>query len=185
MIQNNRFREDMLDFETQEAASDTILIAGPATAARVDGAAVVMDLSLFTCKRGSFEADGEVPPRTTQLRVQAWGDCIVRLTLSFGQIDAFDDLDSSPMIARDPALVLTALSVRRGSHPGDYSIVDGLDRVVMKTAGPRPPSHPWSGLQPEPPPVFDAVVHPDRGIGVPFMAHDTFFPAHRESVGLG
>jgi alpha-D-xyloside xylohydrolase len=33
--------------------------------------------------------------------------------------------------------------------------------------------------------AFDAVVCPDGRTEVPFMAHDTFFPALRDSIGLG
>jgi alpha-D-xyloside xylohydrolase len=115
------------------------------------------------------------------------GGCIVRATVTFGPADAQapDDLDSSPMIERDPGLQPERLTVTAGAAAGEYAVRNASGRVAFRTLPPRPPAHPWSSLQPEPHPVFDAVVCPDGRVEVPFMAHDTFFPAHRESIGLG
>ncbi len=186
MMQNNRFREDLLDLEDPAAGSDVVYIAGPAAAARTDGSGVVLTIPMFACRASSFEADPAVPPMTALLRVQSWGGCMVRTTVRFdgdGTEDR-DDLDQSPMIDRDPGLRMDPLTITAGAA-GEFVVTGASGAVVFRTLPPRPATHPWSSLQPEPHPVFDAVVFPDGRVEVPFMAHDTFFPAHRESIGLG
>jgi alpha-D-xyloside xylohydrolase len=187
MMHSNRFREDMLDMEDPAAASDVVYVTGPATAAREEANSVVLTVPLFACKRSSFEADHGAAQLAVKLCVQSWGDWMVRATASFDRDKepAPDGLDSSPMIQRDPVLQPRRLSVESGAATGEYVIRETSGRVVFRTLPPRAPAHPWSNLLPDPEPVFDAVVCLAGQIEVPFMAHDTFFPAHRESIGLG
>ena len=188
MRQHNRFREDMLDLEEPEAAGDVVYIAAAATSARVEGGVAVLTLPLVARKPSSFEADPSVAPLTAALRLQSFGGCMVRAALELsatGTAAPLQDLDSSPMIERDPLLQTEQLVVQPGLQAGEYLVKDLAGRVVFRTLPPRPPSHPWSRLIPDPDPVFDAVVVPDGASEVPFMAHDTFFPAHRESIALG
>jgi alpha-D-xyloside xylohydrolase len=186
-MRHNRFREDMLDLEDTSALSDVVYIAGPATAAWVEDYAAIFTVPLLACKPSSFEPDPGVAPLAAQLRVQSLGGCVVRVTIAFESAvkEASDDLDASPMIERDPSLQPGRLTVIAGAAAGEYTVRDTSGVAVFRTLPPKPPSHPWSSLQPEPNPVFDAVVCPDGRVEVPFMAHDTFFPAHRESIGLG
>ncbi len=186
-MQHNRFREDMLDLGDPSAGSDVVYIAGPVTAAWVEACTAVFAVPLLACKPSSFELDPGVPSVAAQLRVQSRGGCVVRATVTFGGecAEAPDDLDSSPMIEIDPSLQPGRLTVNAGAAAGEYTVRDTSGVVVFRTLPPKPPSHPWSNLQPEPNPVFDAVVCPNGRVEVPFMAHDTFFPAHRESIGLG
>ena len=186
-MQHNRFREDMLDLEDPASLSDVVRIAGPAASARVEDQTVVLTVPLFACTSSSFEADPDAAPLEAQLRIQSWGGCMVRVTASLGKGEAsvVHDLDESPMIQRDPGLTPQPLTVDAGAAAGEYIVRDASGRVVFRTLPPRSPAHPWSTLIPDPHPVFDAVVCPDGRVEVPFMAHDTFFPAHRESIGLG
>jgi len=187
MKQANRFREDMLDLDDSSAAADVVYIAGPASAARITEDSAVLTLPLFACRSSSFLQDPEIAPMTVQLRIQAWGSNMVRATVAFHEdaAEPFGGLDSSPMIERDPDLRPQRLTVAPGPSSGEYVVSDLSGRVVFRTLPPRAPSHPWSKLEPDPQAVFDAVVYPAPGVDVPFMAHDTFFPAHRESIGVG
>jgi alpha-D-xyloside xylohydrolase len=113
---------------------------------------------------------------------------MVRATLEFsvpGTAELPEDLDSSPMIERDPRLQTDRLTAEPGAPAGEYLVKDLGGRVVLRTLPPQPPAHPWSRLLPDPDPVFDAIFSPDGTVDVPLMAHDTFFPAHRESIGVG
>jgi len=186
VIQHNRFREDMLDLEDPAAASDRVFIAGPPSSARVDGHSVVFALPLVARKTSSFEANLDADRLMVWLRVQSWGGCMVRARVSFNGEGsaAVDDLDSSPMIERDHGLGPDILTVVEASA-GEYVVREASGRAVFRTLPSRAPAHPWSSLLPDPDPVFDAVVCPMGATEVPFMAHDTFFPAHRESIGLG
>lgn len=177
----------MLDLDGASAGSDLVFIAAPATAARAEENSAVFTVPLFACKPSSFEIDLGVSPMTVKLWIQAWGDSIVRATVDFGGDgeETINHLDSSPMIELDPGLRPSRLTVTQGPAEGAYVVRDASGAVVFQTLSPRPPSHPWSTLQPDAPPVFDAVVYPGVGVEVPFMANDTFFPAHRESIGLG
>ena len=188
MRPHNRFREDMLDLEDPAAAADVVYVAAPATSARVEGDTAILTLPLVARKPSSFEADPSVAPLAAELRLQSFGGCMVRASLVFGASERAalpEDLDSSPMIERDPGLQAERLVVLRGEEAGEYLVKDLVGREVLRTLPPRPPSHPWSRQLPDPDPVFDAVVCPDGTVEVPLMAHDTFFPAHRESIGLG
>lgn len=185
MRPHNRFREDMLDLEDPAAGADIVYIAGPAAGARVDDHSVVFTVPLKARKPGSFEADPARAPVSAQVRVQLWGACVARVTMTVGDDSrAPDDLDESPMIDRDPTLHPHALTVTTG-EAGEFEVREVSGRAVFRTVAPRAPSHPWSSQLPDPDPVFDAVVLPYGDTEVPFMAHDTFFPAHRESIGLG
>jgi alpha-D-xyloside xylohydrolase len=188
MMQHNRFREDMLDLEDPAAAGDVVYIAAPATSARVEDDTAILTLPLVARKPSSFEADPSVAPLIAELRLQSFSGCILRTTLEFGAPAGAlpaEDLDSSPMIERDPHLQAKQLVVLQGDQDGGYLVSDVAGRVVLRTLPPQPPSHPWSRLLPDPDPVFDAIFCPDGTAEVPLMAHDTFFPAHRESIGLG
>ncbi|HUX20963.1 MAG TPA: TIM-barrel domain-containing protein, partial [Spirochaetia bacterium] len=177
----------MLDLDEPSAGEDLVFIAAPARAARVVEGCVSLTLPLFACRRNSFLADPNVCSMEAELRIQAWGAGMIRVTVAFGggATDAPGGLDSSPMIERDPALTQEGLTVAAGTSIGEYIVSDTSGRVVFRTLPPQAPSHPWSNLEPDPEPVFDAVVYPSKGVEVPFMAHDAFFPAHRESIGLG
>jgi alpha-D-xyloside xylohydrolase len=175
----------MLDLEDPSARSDTVYIAAPATAARAVGLAVVLTVPLFACKPSSFEANPGVPPLTVRVRIESWGGCIARLTVAFDGAEASDGLDASPIIERDPDLRPSEVSVAPGAAAGEYIVRDASGVVVFRTLPPWPPAHPWSTQVPDPHPVFDAVVCPDGRTEIPLMASDTFFPAHRESIGLG
>jgi alpha-D-xyloside xylohydrolase len=188
MMQHNRFREDMLDLEDPAASGDVVDIAAPATSARVEGDVAVLTLPLIARRPSSFEADPAVAPLAVELRLQSFGGCMVRACVDFGVPGTAapqEDLDSSPMIERDDTLQAEPLVILPGAEAGEYVVKDASGRVVLWTLPPRLPSHPWSRLLPDPDPVFDAVVSPDGAAEVPLMAHDTFFPAHRESIGLG
>jgi len=186
MMQHDRFREDMLDLEDPGAAGDIVYIAAPATFARVEGDVAVLTVPLVARKPSSFEADPSAAPLVVELHLQSFGGCMVRARMDFGVPGtAREDLDSSPMIERDDTLHSEQLFLLEGAGAGEYVIGDASGRVVLRTLPPRPPSHPWSRQLPDPDPVFDAVVSPDGAAEVPLMAHDTFFPAHRESIGLG
>jgi alpha-D-xyloside xylohydrolase len=188
MMPHNRFREDILDLEEPAASGDVVYIAAPATSARVEGDAVVLTLPLLARKPTSFEADPAARSLAVELRLQSFSGCIVRVYAALGRADMAapqEDLDSSPMIERDGDLRAEPLAILLGAAAGEYTVTTASGRVVLRTIPPRLPSHPWSRQLPDPDPVFDAVVNPDGATEVPLMAHDTFFPAHRESIGLG
>ena len=187
MIQHNRFREDMLDLEEPAAAADVVYVAGPVTAARVVDRSVILTVPLRATRRTSFEVDPAAAPIMTELRVQSWGGCIVRMTVNLGQPvgDAPDPMDQSPMIDRAPDLLLEALTVTPGESAGEYWVREISGRPVLRTVPLQPPSHPWSQELPDADPAFDAVVYPDGRADVRFMAQDAFFPAIRESIALG
>ena len=183
----------MLDLDDPAAGQDVVFIAGPATAASTEGGSVDLTVPMFACRERSFEADPEIPEMAAKLHFEAWGDSILRISVRFDGLPAHEPeeqdtsltMETSPMIERDPSLTQKALHHSPGSASGEYIISDNEDRVLFRTVAPQPPGHRWSTLQPEPHPVFDAVVCPDGQTEIPFMAHDTFFPAHRESIGLG
>jgi hypothetical protein len=110
---------------------------------------------------------------TVELPIQAWGSRIIPTTVGFcgDGAEPLDPLDSSPMIECDPDLCAERLSVESGSAAGEYVVSRTSGEVVFRTVPPRAPSHPWSTVEPDPPPVFDAVICPTAGVCSPLSEY--------------
>ena len=179
----------MLDLEDPAASGDVVYVAAPATSARVEGDVGGAHSSAGRPKaffvRGGPDRSRRWPPSSACSLRRMHGAGVPGVRRPRGRLQPVEDLDSSPMIERDATLQPEQLVVLRGVEAGEYAVKDASGRVVLRTLPPRLPSHPWSRQLPDPDPVFDAVVCPDGAAEVPLMAHDTFFPAHRESIGLG
>lgn len=123
--------------------------------------------------------DVELPRRLHQIAVRAYGDSVVRLTLSLG--DVVPDT-SNAMLEWHESLVVEALTVQPTEM--GWNVVDtrGCVRLRVQTAD-EPTVH-WSDFLPPPPEMFNVTVLPDGVVEVPFMTWDAFFPAQTDSLPL-
>ena len=181
MKQGNRFFEDMLDWDLAEAAEDRLWRAGKPTTAEPRDNGVALKVPMFASRGQSFYPDEEQPPREVELLVRAYGEGVVRLTVAFA--GELPDDAQSPMLEWDPALEQTPLTVQISAQGWD--VVDPQGRARLRVDTSDPPLRQWSDLVQPPPEALAATVLPDGEVQVPLWAHDTFYPHHVESVGLG
>ena len=136
----------MLDLDDPAAGADVVYVAGPVTHAHVVDHSVLLTVPLRACQPTSFEADPSAEPIVTQLRIQSWGGCIVRMTMDLGLpgAGAPDAMDESPMIDRAPDLRPEALTLTPGESAGEYEVRDlRTTRASNDTgAGPFAPVEP-------------------------------------------
>jgi alpha-D-xyloside xylohydrolase len=180
MKQGNDFMVDMLDLDAPEAAGDRIWRACRPTGARVQGEDIWFTVPFQAQKQGLLvEVDPQTERQEYQLRVRAYGEQVVRLSIAFGGEAPGDD---SPMLELHPSLVVEPLSLRETDVGWEVTDRAGNIRFRVNTAPPEI-TH-WSDLLPPPEETFDATVFPDGCLSVPLMAYDQFFPRRHESMAL-
>ena len=182
MKQGNRFFEDMLDWDLPEAAEDVLWRAGPAAAVAERDGAVVVRVPFFAKRGLSFYPDEERSEREVELCVRAYGRSVVRISAEFDGGPAPDD-DENVMLRWDPSLSPESLHIRQ--HEGGWDLLDTRQTLRLRLDTSGYPIRHWSDLVQPPPDAFAASVLPDGQVEVPFQAHDSFYPHHLESVGLG
>ncbi len=183
MKQGDRFQTAMLDFDDPASDGDVIWRACEATGAEArDGVALVT--VPFAAQDGrSFIPDSGKARREHRLEVRAYGDEVVRISVSFGDDPADGAAADSPMLCWDPSLELQPLSVR-AARPG-WEVVDPRGRVRLRLQPGAAPTRHWSDLVPPPPEALAATVLPDGHLALDLWEHDCLYPAHLESMGLG
>jgi alpha-D-xyloside xylohydrolase len=184
MKQTNDFMVDMLDLEKPEAANDVLWRACTPTRARAAHGDVVLTVPFQAQIPGLLvEADREKPRRDYVLRVRAYGDSVVRITVDFSaQIPVGKAADVSPMLEIHPSLCPQPLRVVRTDN--GWEIIDRSGRLRMRVDTADPSIVTWSDLLPGPDETLNASVYPDGKTPVPFMAYDQFFPRRHESMAL-
>ena len=181
MKQANDFMVDMLDLELPEASNDILWRACRPT--QIDTASngdVFITIPFQAQQPGlSVEADLEIPRREYRLRIRAYGDDILRLSISFiGETPE----DSSPMLELGESLCMTPLAVQ--TTDSGWVILDSRKLVRVRVNVSETPVREWSDLQPPPDETLDIELFPDGKTKVPLMAYDQFFPQRHESMGL-
>jgi alpha-D-xyloside xylohydrolase len=180
MKQGNDFMVDLLDLDAPEAAGDVIWRACRPTGARVVDGDAWFTVPFQAQKRGLLvEVDPQVPRKEVQLRVRAYGDQIVRLSIAFdGELPG----ENSPMLELHPSLAVEPLSVRE--TVAGWEVTDRAGEVRFRVNTTPPQTVHWSDLLPPPEETLDAIAFPDSGTSVPLMAYDQFFPRKHESMAL-
>lgn len=181
MKQANDFLIDMLDFDAPETADDTLWRACRPTgiSCASNGDAFLM-IPFQAQKKGlEVEANSEIARKEYKLRVRAYGDSILRLSIAFDESGPDDD---SPMLEMHDSLVVETLSAQ--TTDSGWEIRDSHDRLRMRVNLAEPPIKVWSDLQPPPDETLDIELFPDGKTSVPLMAYDQFFPQKHDSMAM-
>jgi alpha-D-xyloside xylohydrolase len=178
MKQGNDFMVDMLDFDLPEAHNDILWRAyKPTAVAALDGD-VILTVP-FQAQTGGTRpvADTDVPQVVYRLRLRAYGDAALRVSVTFdGEL-----WEESAMLDLDPTLQVQPLSVANTETGWDVHDSAGALRAVVKTVD--APARPWGGTElPKPQETLDLTLYPDGATPVQFAAHDHFFPPKIESL---
>ena len=133
MKQANDFLIDMLDFDTPETADDILWRACRPTEVNAVNSDVYLTVPFQAQKKGLVvEADSGIARKEYKLRVRAYGDGIIRLSIAFGDAlpdDANPGLDS-PMLEMHDSLVVEALSAQ--TTDSGWEIRDCHGRLRMR-----------------------------------------------------
>ena len=189
MKQTNVFLTDMLDMELQESKNDLIWRAfKPLSAKEVDGA-IVLDIPFKAQGKDSstlhpanyFHSDEDKGVKIFQLIIRAYGDSIIRASISFEGtplkdvqnviIDWHDSLKQIPL---------------RVVFNEEWEIFDENGRKRMSIQMKDIPIKEWRTLDFEDKSLesFNAIIYPAGKTAVQFNGSDTFFRSHMESISL-
>ena len=116
MKQSNNFIGDMLDFDLPEAADDVFWLGGRPTAVRAENGAAVITIPFQAQTRPKLNPDPSQAPKSYDLIVRAYGEKIVRCSISFGS--DFPEDDTNVMMEWHPALKQEPLEVRPAQRLG-------------------------------------------------------------------
>lgn len=189
MKQANDFMIDMLDTDSPEAVSDVLWRAcRPVDVSNTPDGDIVLVIP-FQAQKIPFQANGglaiednqDLPRRTYALRVRAYGNRLMRLSIAFAGSSAFPDADS-PMLAMDESLLVEPLSARATTT--GWEITDTHDVLRMRVNVSEAPIKVWSDLLPPPTETLDIELFPDGKTSVPLLAYDQFFPQKQNSMPL-
>lgn len=170
----------MLDLEKPDAINDIFWLAGKPTKVCEHSGTPVLEIPFQALTKPKLMADTSKKRKKYHMVIRAYGDHIVRCSLSFG--NKLDDM-SNEMIKWDSSLEQKPLSVKASSWGWEILDCNGMARMRINNKE-KPIKH-WSSLLPEPEEFFAATVLPDGITAVPFMANDTFSPGNIDSAGLG
>jgi len=122
--------------------------------------------------------DREVPRKSYQLRLRAYGDKIVRVSVVFqGEIS-----ENSQMLQIDPALKQNPLHFEKGTD--EWVVIDkkGDKKAVFNFR--KPETDWWSDLQPGPQETIHVSFFPDGKKEIKLAAYDMFSPARHDAFAL-
>lgn len=180
MKQTNPFQADLLDLDPQTEPSAQLWAAGEVTSAAVREGCVWLTVPFH-----ALGPDGHprknTPIREEKLRMEAWGDAIVRVTLV--RADQPPDA-ASPMLHTAPRLNRQPLQLIES--PGAWEIRDSRGKTRARIPRQAPVLRQWRADWPA---QFAnhlrLDVQPDGESTVPFLSYDYFLPNQLYSVPLG
>jgi alpha-D-xyloside xylohydrolase len=184
MKQANTYLADFLDLDDPAAAGDILWRACRPTRAWAEQGDIFLVVPFqaqkpFIPGSLSVEADLTRPRREHVLRLRAYGENILRVSIAFGTAGWDED---TPML--DLAADLRPEPLHLVNQPAGWELLDrrGGLRARVNTAAPE--IKPWSSLLPPPAETLDLQIFPDARTEAPFTPYDQFYPAQQEALPL-
>jgi alpha-D-xyloside xylohydrolase len=178
--------EGLLDLDAVSARGEVLWVAGVPELLAVDDEAIRLRVPFRPLKTPTREyvIDEEAPVRRFELRVQALGANILRLTLvPEGDNGGAACLRQSEMLTPETMPKPLALNTDPRGNRWDVYDTNGALRLRVERT-PQPIKH-WSDLLPPPYPAPEITFFPDGKTKVPFAAHDHFFRKQHDAIALG
>ncbi len=179
MRQTNYQLFDFLDFNPQLNEGESLWRAETPTDIREENGAVLISVPFRKqCNSNEITPETGVERKTYMLRLRAYGDKIVRVSLTWDNVFP----ESSEMLEQDPRLELCPLTWEK--RPEEWVIKDekGRKRAIVNFR--KPQTDWWSDLQPGPPDTIDLRFFPDGEKEVKWPAYDMFSPARHDAFAL-
>lgn len=180
MKQTNYLLFDFLDFDPKLTGREVLWKACRPTAATEDQGDVRLQIPFARqLVSPDQKPDPEAPRQDYTLRLRAYGNNMLRLSIGFGESVA----DSSPMLELAPDLDCPPLRIEKKENEWLVKDNRGMIRAEFNLKGPE--INHWSDLLPPPDETLQAVFYPDGKNPVKISAYDQFFPARNEAIALG
>lgn len=179
MKQTNYYLFDFLDFETSLDGTEAMWRACKPTHIENQGDDVIVTLPFQKQKcSNEIEPDSKTPRKDFTLRIRAYGNKIIRLSIGFDVPVS----DESPMLEFSPDLEVTPLQFTKNENEWIVKDNDGNHKAIIQLK--EPEIDHWSDLLPEPEETFDIAFFPDGKNKVQISAYDQFFPARHDAMAL-
>jgi len=129
------------------------------------------------CSTGIFP-DREVTQREYQLRIRAYGEKTLRISIGFG----LENIPDSPMLEWHKEMEPQKLSLIKSGT--GWTIFDTRKKVKAVFILSKPSTNHWSDLIPEPEASLLASFFPDSKKEIKISAYDQFFPSRPDAFPL-
>ncbi len=180
MRQTNYQLFDFLDFEPSLNNRDRFWRACVPTDIEEQNGDIYITIP-FQIQNNSNEItpDNSIPRKSYKLRIRAYGDKILRTSVSF---DGNAIPEESEMLQYADTLKIIPLSFTKNETEWIIKDGKGNKRVAVNFA--KPVTEWWSDLQPGPQETIDIRFYPDGKKEVKLSAYDMFSPARHDAFAL-
>jgi alpha-D-xyloside xylohydrolase len=179
MKQTNYYLFDFLDFNTDLNGGDVLWRACEPTNIEVQGKDVVITIPFQ-----KQQCSNDIRPDTSEerkeykLRLRAYGEKILRISIGFG----VQDMPDSPMLEPNSELKTDSLSFIKNKN--EWVIINSNANKKAAINFQKPEIDHWSDLLPKPEETLDITFYPEINKAVKISAYDQFFPARHDAMAL-
>ncbi len=179
MKQTNYPLSDFLDFDPAGPGEESLWRACFPTNMETENGDVVLTIPFQRMKAtDDMTPDRTEPRREYHLRLRAYGDKILRITMGFG----CRETEESPMLEFHPELHVNPLHTEIKAN--EWIVADTNKGIKAVFDFKKPLIDFWSGLIPPPEETLVASFFPGGETEVRVSAWDQFFPARPEAFAL-
>lgn len=180
MRQTNYQLFDFLDFDPSLDQGDRLWRAcSPTNIEEKDGDIFITVPFQLQNNSNEITPDNSVARKDYKLRIRAYGEKIVRVSLAF---DGSTIAEESEMLQYADSLKKVALSFTKNENNWTIADSTGKKRAVVDFT--KPVAEWWSDLQPGPEETIDLRFFPDGKKEVKLSAYDMFSPARHDAFAL-
>src|SRR3972149_6312436 len=179
MKQTNYYLFDFLDFNTQLDGNEILWKALKSKDIEIVDNDIIVTIPFQKQKvSNDISPDLNVYPANHKLRIRAYGDKIVRLSIGFDT----PIMDESPILEIDKKLKSSPLFFERKEEKWIIKDRSGNHKAIINLA--EPVIDHWSDLLPKPEETLDITFFPDCEKEIRISAYDQFFPARHDAMAL-
>lgn len=179
MKRTNYYLFDFLDFNTDMDGSETLWRACRPVGIKSENKDIIVTIPFQKQKcSNEFAADTTAKRKNYNLRIRAYGDKILRLSIGFGT----PEMQDSPMLELSPELKITPLIFAKTEN--EWLITDSNGHKKASFNFRENQTDPWSDLLPGPDETLDASYFPDGDKEIKISAYDQFSPPRHDAQAL-
>ena len=180
MKQTNYQLFDFLDFDTSLSSGERLWRAcRPTDIQEINGDIIITVPFQQQNNSNEITEDKTVARIALPLRLRAYGDKVMRLSLAFQDAVVHED---SPMLDLADEMKPQALTFEKEDLRWTVKDAQGRTRAVVNFE--MPVEEWWSDLQPAPAETIDLRLYPDGKKEVALSAYDMFSPARHDAYAL-
>ena len=180
MKQTNYQLFDFLDFDTSLSSGERLWRAcRPTDIQEINGDIIITVPFQQQNNSNEITEDKTVARIALPLRLRAYGDKVMRLSLAFQDAAVHED---SPMLDLADEMKPQALTFEKADLRWTVKDAQGRTRALVNFE--MPVEEWWSDLQPAPAETIDLRLYPDGKKEVALSAYDMFSPARHDAYAL-